>query len=252
LTKFYFDDYEKKLKYFNLNHLLEISLLIISIFRYPELPCIDLGNNNFTPMELLVTIVENKKNIDSKMQSDYIKKTAIDCSTRAKELDSMLKMISFKDDQILSKLNIKIEPQRMKLEGHVLDSPILMYGNQTAVNVKNGRWDNINKKFVDSKSIVNWIVYSFEERILDKIENLVNELVVIAKKHGLRITEPLDIYEPDLDEKRDCYKFLEDELKYAKDKGKNLDFILAILPGQNSEIYGIYYLLDKIFYNNFD
>ncbi len=44
---------------------------------------------------------------------------------------------------------------------------------------------------------------------------------------------------PSLDEIKDCYQFLENELKYAKEKGKNIDFILAILPGQNSEIYGI-------------
>jgi len=173
------------------------------------------------------------------MQRDYIQKTAIDCQTRAKELDDMLRNISFKDDRILANLGLKIEPQRIKLEGRILDSPILLYGSEKSVNVRDGRWDNMNKQFVDPKSISNWIVYSFEYNIMNKIENLVDGLKKVAKEHGLIINDPIDIYEPSLDEIKDCYQFLENELKYAKEKGKNIDFILAILPGQNSEIYGI-------------
>lgn len=43
--------------------------------RYPDLPCLIFGkdNNNNTPMELCETVVENKKVLDKKAQSDYIK-----------------------------------------------------------------------------------------------------------------------------------------------------------------------------------
>jgi hypothetical protein len=151
----------------------------------------------------------------------------------------MFRNISFNDDRILANLDLKIEHQRIKLDGRVLDSPILLYGSEKSVNVRDGRWDNMNKQFVDPKSISNWIVYSFENRIMDKIKILVAELKKVAKQHGLIINDPLKIYEPNCDEKKDCYKFLENELKYFKKKSKNIDFILAILPGQNSEIYGI-------------
>ena len=54
-------------------------------------------------------ILRSTKNIENKIQRDYILKTAIDCQTRALELDDMFRNISFNDDRILANLDLKID-----------------------------------------------------------------------------------------------------------------------------------------------
>lgn len=214
---------------------------MLNILRYPNLPCLDLGKQNYTPMELCTTELTNLKKLDPRQTSDMIKATAVPCGERKKEIENMIRNSGLSDDPILKSYNISIQFQMTQVMGRVLQPPELEYGNNILVPSKKigttGRWDNMNKKFCSPKELGNWILVNFSRRLDNQtVDNVIYGLQNAGRTHGLRIPDPILV--EDGDNRLNGAKALDYFLNLSKNN-KNLQFIFAILPG-TSQIYSKY------------
>lgn len=205
------------------------------------MPCVNFGNGNLTPLELCVTVVENKKNLDKFTQAEYIKKTAVPCKEREYFLKNLQEKYFSNKDALLSEMNISTQSKMIEFEGRVLESPELEYGRNNIVKVGQGRWDNIGKQFYSTKDIPKWIVYSFCSNLDQRdLYTFIDTIKDTAKIHGLNINEPMQVFNKNEENFR-----LNDFEKDIQTFEPN--FILAILSGKPR----IYSKLFKFDFNKF-
>ena len=69
--------------------------------RYPKLPCLDLGKDNKTPMELCKTVTTNKTALSSKEQADMVRATARPAQERQNNIIQLFNQCKVGTDPIL-------------------------------------------------------------------------------------------------------------------------------------------------------
>ena len=162
------------------------------------MPCLCLGKENFTPMELCKTEIASVKKLEPKQTSDMIKETAVPAYKRKLDIENMVRKTQLDTDPILRSYNIKLEYKMANVMGKVLSAPDLEYGQNriTASDVigLKGSWDNMNKRFVEPCTLTNWIVINFGRFInQNQIVNFIDTLISTGGKHGVRIDRPIEI-----------------------------------------------------------
>ena len=163
--------------------------------RYPNLPCLDLGGQNKTPMELCHTVATNRSKLSPKEQADFVRATAKPAYERRQNILDMLNASNMGTDPILRNFGIeRVSNVMTTVPAHVLDAPAIEYGGQKVQQVRQGKWDNMNKTFIDTKVAPNsnfkWIFInctSIEDRCIDE---LIGALIDVSHSHNLNIGEP--------------------------------------------------------------
>ena len=65
------------------------------------MPCLDLGRDNKTPMELCKTLTTNKTSLSSREQADMVKASAVPCQQRQENIKKLFEQSNVGSDPIL-------------------------------------------------------------------------------------------------------------------------------------------------------
>lgn len=76
---------------------------------YPHLPCLDLGKDNKTPMELCKTVTTNKTSLTPKEQADMVRATAVPSGERQNNIMRLFEQSNVGSDPILKVILIIIK-----------------------------------------------------------------------------------------------------------------------------------------------
>ena len=90
----------------------------------------NLGKENFTPMELCRTEIVGVKKLEPKQTSDMIKETAVPAYKRKNDIEKMIRETKLDTDPILKSYNIKLEYEMAEVMGKVINAPDLEYGQK--------------------------------------------------------------------------------------------------------------------------
>ncbi len=187
-------------------------------------------------MELCTTEQISVKKLDPKQTAAIIKQTAVPCDKRKIDIHKMITSSQLNTDPILRNYNIELKFDMACLVGKVLNAPDLEYGNKiittSGVIGSKGQWDNVNKPFYETKEMGSWIILNCARRMYDDaLHGFLGSLMNVASTHGIRMKEPLEIIKvnANMDERR-----ARELLVKTNDKYKNLEFIMAILPGTST------------------
>ena len=195
--------------------------------RFPRLPCLDLGKDNKTPMELCKTVSTNKTSLESKEQADMVRATAIPNIERKKNILELFNKSQVGSDPILRSFGIDTVPSRMmQVEAHVIAPPDIEYGNKAVIKSQS-RWDNVNKKFFEIrvKSNFQWAFIN-ASNMDNEIDLIISALIEVAKSHTLNLGEPVFVQDIQLN-RTNLEPFFKN--KY--------DLIVFVLPTNSSEAY---------------
>jgi eukaryotic translation initiation factor 2C len=159
--------------------------------KYPDLPCVCLGKENYTPMELCKTELLNMKKLNPKQTSDMIRATAVPCNQRRNDIENIMAKCGIKEDPILKQFNIKTKLKMIELDGRVLNAPDLEYKGTriTSAEIGNkGQWDNTRRQFLVPCKLEDWIVINFGRRVKGQtVDEFLNALIKVGRSHGLQI-----------------------------------------------------------------
>ena len=210
-------------------------------FRFPKLPLLCLGKENLTPMELCTTELTAVKKLTGDETKEMIKKTAVPCDDRKRDIEKMINSSGLQNDPILQNYGIRIKFDMAQMEGRVLPAPDLKYRNMKTTSTMigtRGQWDNQRKQFLDANDLGNWILInadSFNRRFgEDQLYGFLDSLCRVGNDHGIRIDDPIEIMKV---RSFDFEKKARETILGACRKHANLKFILVILSG-TSPAYG--------------
>ncbi|KAH7846364.1 hypothetical protein Vadar_013047 [Vaccinium darrowii] len=145
----------------------------------------------------------------------------------------------YDDDPLLAACGISIEKQVTKVDGRVLEAPMLKVGNNEDCVPRNGRWNFNNKHLFTPVKIKEWAVVNFSARC--DTSYLSRELITCGRRKGIHIERPLTLTEEDQQYRRSGpIARVEKMFELIKSKlPKEPQFILCVLPEKkNSDIYG--------------
>ena len=191
-------------------------------------------------MELCKTELTCVKKLNAIETSQMIKKTAVACDVRKKDIESMITSSPLVTDPILKNYNIQVQFEMAKIVGKVLSAPDLVYKNKVTYSDEignKGQWDNINKQFLNCKELGDWIIVNCGNLNVAKLNGFIASLKTVANVHGISMKHPLEVitFQSEyLNEMR-----ARDLFNQALNKYKNVKFLLAILPG-TSPAYGTF------------
>ncbi len=216
--------------------------------RYKNLPCLNLGNGNYTPIELCTTVVKDQnKSIDVETKSQLINLTSVESFKRRKDIDNIFRNSKINTDPILDNFAIKFEMNMMQANGRLLEAPEIKFDQQQSTikikeTLEKGRWYLNNIRFYKPASdIKNWILINFSGNNSNKIliQNFVNNLIAKAKSHGINMSRPLAHFDFNQKDEKYSANIFRDKIK----EHKKLDLIVAVLSSK-SEAYRKFYLFE--------
>ena len=209
--------------------------------RYPNLPCLDLGGQNMTPMELCHTVATNRNKFSPKEQADFVRATAKPANERRKNILDMLEKSKVGTDPILQNFGIeKVSDSMTLVPACVINPPVLEYGENKMQMVKYGRWDNINKQFLYTKvgpnSNFKWIFINCVWLDKKYIKQLIDELIKVSSSHNLKIGPPKRVIDVDLNDPR------QNNFEPFFSNAERYNLLVITLPTAKSNFYGKYKL----------
>ncbi|KAM7530290.1 hypothetical protein LguiB_033700 [Lonicera macranthoides] len=206
------------------------------IIQYLHLPCLDLGNRNFVPMELceLAEVHMNRK-AKSKLDEYSTAKP----SARKEKIYELVQSGS-RGRAALEKLGLTVEANMMKIDGHIIDLPALKVGGDQKVGEVQTKAGGPRLKkgmdVVDGVPVKNWALVVFTSSALDVLTNEDNENKYVTglqsgfNELGMNLKKPSLKQTFDVQELSDVSR-VEDMLKKVViAAGPELDFVICVMP----------------------
>ncbi|EWC45585.1 hypothetical protein DRE_05443 [Drechslerella stenobrocha 248] len=207
--------------------------------RYPQLPLIQTKKKNVLfPMELAF-IVEGQRypyKLDERQTSDMIRFTVQRPNIRLETIKKNVQELNWKDDPVLQKYGLTINPNMIQTSARVLDAPKICYGvgSQDATFApRDGRWDLRGKKFARTTTLKSWAIgiAAQPRRVpLEVVRNFVRQFVVSFVQHGgtVETKEPPIIHmDPGKDMHQSCHELYTAAGNASKARPQIIFFILT-------------------------
>ncbi|XP_067142812.1 protein argonaute-2-like [Centruroides vittatus] len=204
--------------------------------RYPNLPCLDVGNNNkkiYLPLEVC-NIVEGQhcnKKLTDKQTSDMIRYTARPPAERFNDIRQSVNAMMHDFEPFSREFGISVNTNFLKCTGRVLEPPEVMYDGSQTVRPSNGSWNMVNKKFHKGVTIDKWMLLSFSanrycnEGVLGRLANM---LIENGRNVGVDFADPLVVRGFT---RRDGKPG--DIIRQAKEMEPELELAVIVLPVEN-------------------
>ena len=157
-------------------------------------------------MEVCKTVTTNKTALNTKEQADMVRKTAVPAilmpnarvpETRRQNIIDLFNQSKVGCDPILANFGIDIVPSRMtQVNAHVIAPPQIEYGNKNVISIKDGKWDNVNKKFYEispqmSSNNFKWAIINSGFNLSDgDVDNIIYALIDVSNLHNLNMGNP--------------------------------------------------------------
>lgn len=207
--------------------------------KFGRFPCIKINREReiFLPLEVC-EIPENehcRRKPDIIQKREIIKETAIPPNRRFENITNCVRNLIQEFSGKNEEFHIKINGKPVQLSGRILDAPHIIYQHQNKRELpflpENGKWNLVEKRFFDGKTINKWSVLNFSNLDI-KFEQFCNNFFTAGKKFGLSINNnPTYIYAKN-----------NEKIKDYLTKVKDSDLIIVILQSKND------YRYDKIKY----
>ncbi len=201
------------------------------------MPCLYLGNENFTPIELCKTVVKEHKSLDNKAKNDFLKLTPSQCSQRKQDIEKMVLVNNQNNDEILTNQGLIYETKMLQGDGCFLEAPTIEFKNNRFIEIKNtidkGRWFLKNVQFFKPTQVNNWIVINFSgNKNKNLIERFINNLIARGTSLGMSFAKPLEILNFDENDDKRAYSIYKEQIHKTK-----LDLIFVIFSNKTDVGY---------------
>jgi hypothetical protein len=184
-------------------------------------------------MEVCKTVVTNKTALSTAEQGLMVRKTAKGPETRRQNILDLFDQSKVGCDPILANFGIDIVPSRMtQVNAHVIEPPQIEYGNKNVISIKDGKWDNMKKKFYQispqmSSNNFKWAIINSGFDLSDQdVDKIIYALIDVSKQHDLKMGDPCYVDNMDIMQDRTDFEKLF--------SNSSFDLIVFILPGANS------------------
>ncbi|KAG0495504.1 hypothetical protein HPP92_000195 [Vanilla planifolia] len=163
-----------------------------------SLPCLDVGKPNrpcYLPIELctLIPLQRYTKALSTQQRAALVEKSRQKPLERIKSVTSALQENQYDNDPLLCSFGITIKKQLTEIDGRVLSTPTLKFGNQEECVPKNGRWNFKDKKLLQAIPIECWAILSSSARC--DLSHLSREMINCGRSKGIIINRPFTIIE---------------------------------------------------------
>ena len=208
--------------------------------RYLFLPCLQVGQetkHTFLPLEVCNIVKGQRciKKLTDIQTSTMIKKTSLNAPNRETEIKQIIRKAKINEDQYIKEFEIGVDDQLIKVDGRVLEAPILQYKTMQGIvnNVipRRGKWDMINKQFYDGIEIKTWAIACFASKTIvcqESLKQFVQTFKRISSEAGMPI-----LHDPfPCDYVQDSALLVERYFRYIKDTLPTIQLILVVLPGK--------------------
>ncbi|KAL3648165.1 Protein argonaute 10 [Castilleja foliolosa] len=216
--------------------------------KYTHLPCLQIGNQkkaNYLPMEAC-KIVEGQrytKGLSERQITSFLKLTCQRPRDRENDILRTVQNNAYDQDPYAKEFGINISKKNGIRRGTSPSCSMLKYhetGKEKDCLPQVGQWDMMNKKMINGMMVSRWACINFSRSVQDSVaRGLCNELAQMCQVSSMEFNpEPaIAIYNARPDQ-------VEEALKHVyhacmnKQKGKELELLLAILPDNNGSLYG--------------
>ncbi|KAL2337331.1 hypothetical protein Fmac_011777 [Flemingia macrophylla] len=208
-----------------------------------DIPCIDVGKSErpcFFPIELceLVSLQRYTKALTIKQRARLVDETRQKPQDKKAAIEHSLRSSRYNDEYMLRSCGITIQPNLSKVEGRILQPPVLLVGNDQNIIPYNGRWNFNNKRLRIPMTIEHWAIVNFSSGC--KISQLVEFIKNNARDKGMILHAPV-IFEEESHFRREPAQVRVGQM-YTHIKAtlpQHPQLLLCILPERkNSDLYG--------------
>ncbi|WJX71836.1 argonaute 1 [Trifolium repens] len=216
--------------------------------QHTQWPCLQVGNTqrpNYLPMEVC-KIVEGQrysKRLNERQITALLKVTCQRPLDRERDIMQTVHHNAYHEDPYAKEFGIKISEKLAQVEARILPPPWLKYhdtGREKDCLPQVGQWNMMNKKMVNGGTVNNWFCVNFSRNVQDSVaRGFCSELAQMCYISGMAFNP--DPVVPPLSARPDqVEKVLKTRYHDAKNKlqGKELDFLIVILPDNNGSLYG--------------
>jgi len=142
--------------------------------KYPKLPCVVSGTADkpiYFPMEVCDVLEQRQRLLtDAKATADMIRATAAPPNERRKAIEDTVKRdIAHQDAISRVGFGVNISKEMVKVEGRVLQPPVVTYKGGKTLQPKAGAWNLIDHVLLNppSQALTNWAIVTFDHTVTD-------------------------------------------------------------------------------------
>ncbi|SPO38920.1 related to argonaute protein [Pseudozyma flocculosa] len=167
--------------------------------RYPELPCVILGDGkSFVPMEVCALVPGSAplppQRLNPMQVQDMIRECAQRPDVKMRRIDEIRRQLSYEDDRRIQEWGVRISPQLMRAPARQLQPPTVQYspGGQRP-RIQNGSWNLVNARFISGGDpLIVWAVVNFSRQPENLVKRFVGAQMGKLQELGVRVinTEP--------------------------------------------------------------
>ncbi|XP_046448978.1 protein argonaute-2-like isoform X2 [Daphnia pulex] len=207
--------------------------------KYPHLPCVWVGSRekkNLVPMELcsIAEGQEYRRKLTDFQTSAMIKVAATPADVRKRKILDSVNGMQFAQDQYAQHFGISVDTQMAKIQGRVLPTPKLVYGDRECSSIipKDGVWNMRNMKFIEAKAMNSFGLINITRCGDREINFFIEALTKAGREMGMSMGQLLF--------NRPCgARDLESNMKMAKQKFPQLQIIFVIINRKGDPAYEI-------------
>ncbi|KAF8401757.1 hypothetical protein HHK36_012703 [Tetracentron sinense] len=216
--------------------------------QHTHLPCLQVGNQkkaNYLPMEAC-KIVEGQRYTKRLNERQIIALLKVTCQRPKDRENDILETVqhnAYGHDPYAEEFGIKISKKLASVEARILPAPWLKYsdtGKEKDCLPQVGQWNMMNKKMINGSIVSRWACINFSRSVQESMaRGFYNKLVQMCEVSGMEFNpEPvIPIYTARPEQVEKALKYVY-HATMNKQKGKELELLLAILPDSNGSLYG--------------
>ena len=200
------------------NLMLDVEGMAMSVFdyfvkefkirlRFPDLPCLHVGNPNRTiywPLEMCEIqkqVAPKTKKLSEDQAAAMVRQTAKPPRQRKQLIINGLTdlMNNYKDDPYAREFGISVNDRMMDVTGRVLKAPSMQYsvdgkrGDPREMPVRDGKWTMNRCKFTQGQSLRFWGVLNLTRMPQGQVKRFVDDLYSEGNNCGLEIDYPVHL-----------------------------------------------------------
>ncbi|KAL7753006.1 hypothetical protein RI367_001457 [Sorochytrium milnesiophthora] len=211
--------------------------------QFPDLPCVVLRNKTAIPFELCILEPGQRymPQLQAKQLAEIIKLTACKPQERKKRVEDEFSKLNYNSDPTIREFGIKVARDMVRINAHILDCPMLGYGNRKEVQPRSGEWNMRNTSVLRGVSIKYFGVVNFATRgrfQLDerKARDILVSMIRTMEDTGLKFESfPVVQGDDSLQSIEPCLRRIVDMMQGKYERKPTIIFV--ILPDKSTQRY---------------
>nr|TKW30909.1 hypothetical protein SEVIR_2G069400v2 [Setaria viridis] len=213
--------------------------------QYTAWPCLQSGKDSkpiYLPMEVC-EIIEGQKyprKLSDPQVASILKATCKRPQERENNIIQMVGRNNYSADRLAQAFRITVANHMVEVQARVLPPPVLKYhesGREKTVAPSVGKWNMINKKMVNGRTVDRWTCLSFSRMVHHDVVRICYDLVHMCKSIGMDFNAT-----PVIEVQSASPNNIEAALRNVHINAPNLQLLIVILP----EISGHYGKIKKL------